>query len=71
MKQLLAGLESWSPLDRGRSAEELGKREDDVLPQLLELTRSKNPNARLGAVAALGAMPLGKADDLEHITAFI
>lgn len=52
--QLLAGLESWSPLDRSRSAEELGKREDDVLPQLLELTRSKNPNARLGAVAALG-----------------
>jgi HEAT repeat protein len=54
VKQLLAGLESWSPLERTRSAEELGKREDDVLPQLLELTRSRNPNARLGAVGALG-----------------
>ncbi|MEI6654719.1 MAG: HEAT repeat domain-containing protein, partial [Verrucomicrobiota bacterium] len=32
------------------------KRKDDVLPKLLEMTRSKNSNARLGAVAALGQL---------------
>jgi HEAT repeat protein len=55
-QQLLAGLGSWSPLDRARSAEELGRRKDDVLPQLLEMTRGKNPNARLGAVNAIGEL---------------
>ncbi|MEI6535288.1 MAG: DUF6288 domain-containing protein, partial [Verrucomicrobiaceae bacterium] len=54
--QLLAGLGSWSPLDRARSAEELGKRKDDVVPQLVALTRSNNPNARIGAVNALGQL---------------
>ena len=54
--QLLAGLGSWSPLDRARCGEELGKRKDDVLPQLLALTKSKNPNARLGAVGAIGQL---------------
>jgi len=54
--RLLDGLGSWSPLERARSAEELGKRKDDVLPKLLEMTRSKNSNARLGAVAALGQL---------------
>jgi HEAT repeat protein len=54
--QLLAGLSSWSPLERAWSARELGLRQDDILPQLLEMTHSKNPNARLGAVAALGQL---------------
>lgn len=54
--QLLAGLESWSPLDRAWSARELGLRKDDVLPTLIGLTHSKNPNARLGAVAAIGQL---------------
>jgi HEAT repeat protein len=54
--QLLAGLAGWSPLDRAWSARELGLRKDDVLPQLIELTRSNNPNARLGAVAAIGQL---------------
>jgi Family of unknown function (DUF6288)/HEAT repeats len=52
--RLLAGLESWSPLDRARSAEELGKRKENLLPELLGLTKSKNPYTRLGAVAAIG-----------------
>jgi HEAT repeat protein len=52
--RLLEGLGSWSPLERAWSARELGLRKDDVLTQLIELTKSKNPNARLGAVAALG-----------------
>lgn len=54
--QLLAGLGSWSPLDRAWSARELGLRKDEVLPQLLELTRGNNRNARLGAVAAIGQL---------------
>jgi len=54
--QLLDGLASWSPLDRAWSARELGQRKDDVLPQLIKLTTSKNPNARLGAVAAIGQL---------------
>ncbi len=54
--KLLAGLSSWSPLERNRSAEELGKRKENNLPQLLELTQSNNPNVRLGAVTAIGAL---------------
>lgn len=54
--QLLAGLGSWSPLDRAWSARELGLRKEDVLPQLIEMTRSGNPSARLGAVAAIGQL---------------
>ena len=54
--QLLDGLASWSPLDRAWSARELALRKEDILPQLLKLTTSKNPNARLGAVAAIGQL---------------
>ncbi|MDA0766916.1 MAG: DUF6288 domain-containing protein [Verrucomicrobia bacterium] len=54
--QLLEGLGSWSPFDRARSAQELGKRPDEVLPKLIEMTKSSNPNARLGAVAAIGRL---------------
>ncbi len=54
--RLLAGLSSWSPLDRARSAEELGKRPDDILAQLVNLTKSKNSITRLGAVTAIGQL---------------
>ena len=54
--QLLAGLSSWSPLDRAWSARELGKRKDNVLPQLLAMIRGKDRDARLGALAALGQL---------------
>jgi len=52
--QLLAGLSSWSPAERSWSAEELGRRKDNVLPQLLAMVKSNNPRARLGAVMTLG-----------------
>ncbi|MCX5656457.1 MAG: DUF6288 domain-containing protein [Planctomycetota bacterium] len=52
--QLLAGLSSWSPLDRAWSAQELGRRQDNVLPQLLAMIKSNDPRARLGAVMTLG-----------------
>lgn len=54
--QLLTDLASWSPQDRAWSAEELGKRKDNILPQLVEMTKSKNSFARLGAVNALGQL---------------
>ncbi|MCX5653178.1 MAG: HEAT repeat domain-containing protein, partial [Planctomycetota bacterium] len=41
------------PLDRAWSAQELGRRQDDVLPQLLTMIKSKDPRARLGAVMTL------------------
>jgi HEAT repeat protein len=69
--QLLAGLSSWSPLDRARSAEELGKRQDDILPQLLDLTKSKNPNARLGAVAAIGHLKKRAVPALDTLAALL
>jgi HEAT repeat protein len=55
-EQLLAGLESWSPFVRGRSAAALGKREGDHLPTLLKLLARKNRDARYGAIVALGAL---------------
>jgi len=51
---LLTGLSSWSPAVRKRSAQELGRREGDFLPTLLELLESSDQNARYGAVEALG-----------------
>jgi len=71
VKQLLEGLGSWSPLERTRSAEELGKRKDDVLAQLLEMTKSKNPNARLGAVNALGQLKGRAVPALDTLAALL
>ncbi len=55
-EQLLAGLESWSPFVRGRSAAALGKREGDHVPTLLKILAGKNRDARCGAIEALGAL---------------
>jgi hypothetical protein len=55
-EQLLAGLASWSPFVRGRSAAALGKRNDDVLPTLLKLLAGDHRDARYGAIEALGAL---------------
>ncbi len=54
--QLFAGLASWSPFVRGRSAAALGKRDGDHLPALLEMLAGKNRDARYGAIEALGAL---------------
>jgi len=53
-KELLAGLSSWSPAVRKRSAEELGRRDGDFIPALLELLASSERDSRYGAVEALG-----------------
>ena len=55
-EQLLAGLQSWSPFVRGRSAAALGKRDGDHLPVLLEMLTGQNRDARYGAIEALGAL---------------
>lgn len=55
-EQLLAGLGSWSPFVRGRSAAALGKRDGDHLPALLKMLAGNNRDARYGACTALGAL---------------
>jgi hypothetical protein len=54
--QLLAGLSSWSPAVRKRSAQELGNREGNFLPAVLKLLSSSNRDARYGACEALGCL---------------
>lgn len=51
--QLLAGLSSWSPAVRKRSAQGLSRAEGDVLPSLLKLLAGSNLEARYGACEAL------------------
>jgi len=55
-EQLLAGLSSWSPAVRKRSAQALGRREGDFVPALLKLLAASNRNARYGACEALGCL---------------
>ena len=55
-KELLAGLSSWSPAVRKRSARELGRRDGDFIPILLKLLKSSNLDSRYGAVEALGSL---------------
>lgn len=54
--QLIAGLASWSPFVRGRSAAALGKRDGDHVPTLLKMLAGNNRDARYGAIEALGAL---------------
>ncbi len=55
-EQLIAGLSSWSPFVRGRSATALGKRDGDFVPELLKMLNGPNRDARYGACSALGAL---------------
>ena len=55
-KQLLAGLTSWSPAVRKRSAQELGRRDGDFTDALLKMLASSDLNARYGAAEALGKL---------------
>ena len=54
--QLLAGLSSWSPAARKRSAQALSRREGDFMPTLLKLLSGSNRDARYGACEALGCL---------------
>ena len=55
-KELMDGLSSWSPAVRKRSAQELGRRDGDVLPAVLKLLASSDTNTRYGAAEALGCL---------------
>ncbi len=50
---VLAGLRSWSPVVRERSAMELAKRQGDWTPQLIAMLQESDLHARLGACQAL------------------
>ena len=54
--ELIAGLSSWSPAVRERSALSLARCKGDYVPTLLKLLNSTNCNARYGACQALGFM---------------
>ncbi len=53
-EQLLAGLSSWSPSVRKRSAQGLGQQNGNIVPTLLKMLASSNRDARYGACEALG-----------------
>jgi len=55
-ENLLAGLASWSPSVRKRSAAALGERKGDFVPVLLKMLAGPDPLARYGACEALGAL---------------
>jgi hypothetical protein len=55
-KELIAGLSSWSPAVRKRSAQELGRRDGKVLPDVVKLLTSSDTNTRYGAAEALGCL---------------
>ncbi len=55
-EQLLAGLTSWSPAVRKRSAKGLGQLQDDFVPALTKMLASSNVNSRYGACEALGCL---------------
>jgi len=55
-EHLLAGLSSWSPAVRKRSAEALGRRQADCVPALLKMLASTARDARYGACEALGCL---------------
>ena len=54
--ELFAGLASWSPAVRRRSADALGHREGDFLPRLLPMLTGATVYARYGACEALGCL---------------
>jgi hypothetical protein len=54
--ELLAGLASWSPPVRKRSAQALAARKEDCVPAVLKLLDSTDRHSRYGAVEALGCL---------------
>ncbi len=55
-EQLLAGLSSWSPPVRTRSAQALARRQGDFVPTLLKMLDGPDRDTRYGACEALGAL---------------
>ncbi len=55
-EELRAGLSSWSPAVRKRSAQTLGQREGDFVPALLKMLGGTDRYTRYGACEALGSL---------------
>ena len=55
-EDLMAGLSSWSPAVRRRSAQSLGAREGDFVPDLMKMLDSPNRDSRYGACEALAQL---------------
>ncbi len=70
-QRLLAGLGNWSPAVRFWSAQELGKRQDDILPQLMAMVKGDKPEAKLGAINALGQLKKRGVPALDTLAALL
>jgi len=70
-QRLLAGLGSWSPPVRSWSAHELGRRQDNVLPQLMAMVKGDKPEAKLGAINALGQLKKRAVPALDTLAALL
>jgi hypothetical protein len=55
-EELFAGLRSWSPPVRKRSAQALGRREGEFVPKLLEMLAGADQNTRYGACESLACL---------------
>lgn len=72
---LLAGLSSWSPAVRKRSAQSLSRREGDFVPRLRKMLAAPGPDARDGrygaceALGLLGARADAAGDELRALLA--
>ncbi|NQT36673.1 MAG: HEAT repeat domain-containing protein [Planctomycetes bacterium] len=53
-EELIAGLDNWSPIAREWIAKALAEKDGDFIPRLVEMSKSDNPEARAGAITALG-----------------
>lgn len=62
VKQLLADLGSWSPVVRNQAAVELGKRDEDVVKELIAMLDSPDRYTRYGACRGLNYAGRGSAE---------
>lgn len=62
IEELLAGLSSWSPAVRKRSANSLAQCKGDFVPKLLKMLADSDRYARYGACEALGVLGTRSAD---------
>lgn len=65
--EIFAGLKSWSPVVRERSAMELAKRKGDYIPRLIEMLKDSSLYTRYGACQALIMLKKRGAPALEAL----
>ncbi len=67
VKELLKKLGSWSPTVRRRAAEELGRRDENVVGEMIALLDSPNRYARYGAAEGLSYAGRGSAEAIDAL----